>query len=526
MKTNLARYWHLFAAISVMLVLTIIPIILVEGSTGEKYTYPIDDAYVHMALARNLMRFRTWGALPVPEFTSSSSSLLWTVLLVLIGSIFGLQNLTPLVVNFVISILLLIVIDRLLLRIEKQAWLRLIILLLVIACVPLPMMVAVGMEHTLHLLLTIVYLFVAVDVLTDTPSPVLTRNSIHLLVLTPLLTCARLEGIFLVFMACVLLCVRRRFVLALLIGTAAWLPYVIYGYYSLSQGWPFLPAPILLKTLEPVPLLRKLRFFVNLIVAPRLAVLLGVLAVTFILMKCLKTWQPSLRDRLMMQLFGGTLLLHIQFARTGWFHRYEAYLMGTGVVVLGTVLLPRIRGSGVLRNLSQLTRRLAAAAVAMILVLIGFTWTPQMVEASESVFYQHIQMARFIRAYHNHSTVVVNDIGAVAYFSEANYLDVIGLANQNIATIRLTEESPNSKILEYIESENASIAMIYAVPGYLIPPADWIKIADWITPDGTPALTTVSFYAVDPAQEDLLRREIKEFESDLPSAVTVHYADN
>ena len=48
-----------------------------------RYIYPLDDAYIHLSMARNFAEFQTWGITQY-EFSSTTSSPLFTFLLALI----------------------------------------------------------------------------------------------------------------------------------------------------------------------------------------------------------------------------------------------------------------------------------------------------------------------------------------------------------------------------------------------------------------------------------------------------------
>ena len=54
--------------------------------TGGRFIYALDDAYIHMAVARTFALHGIWGCTPF-HFSSSSSSLLWTFLL---GAAYGI----------------------------------------------------------------------------------------------------------------------------------------------------------------------------------------------------------------------------------------------------------------------------------------------------------------------------------------------------------------------------------------------------------------------------------------------------
>src|SRR6185369_13670873 len=60
-------------AAAVFVALTIALVVAVRQETGAAYTYPLDDTYIHTALARNLIESHTWGINP-GEFANASTS--------------------------------------------------------------------------------------------------------------------------------------------------------------------------------------------------------------------------------------------------------------------------------------------------------------------------------------------------------------------------------------------------------------------------------------------------------------------
>jgi hypothetical protein len=62
------------------------------------FVYPLDDAYIHIAVSRNVALHGVWGISPT-VFSGASSSPLWTLLLALVVKIAGVHITTPLVLN-------------------------------------------------------------------------------------------------------------------------------------------------------------------------------------------------------------------------------------------------------------------------------------------------------------------------------------------------------------------------------------------------------------------------------------------
>jgi len=67
--------------------------------------YALDDAYIHMAMAKNLATHGVWGVTP-NGFTSSSSSPLWVLLLAVSYRLLGVTHLVPLLLNAIFAITL------------------------------------------------------------------------------------------------------------------------------------------------------------------------------------------------------------------------------------------------------------------------------------------------------------------------------------------------------------------------------------------------------------------------------------
>src|SRR5207245_7354192 len=81
--------------------------------SGGQIVYALDDAYIHMAMARNLAEHGVFGVTRY-GFTSSSSSPLWTLLLAGLFALLGPRDWLPLALNVLCAASLLAVADRVL----------------------------------------------------------------------------------------------------------------------------------------------------------------------------------------------------------------------------------------------------------------------------------------------------------------------------------------------------------------------------------------------------------------------------
>ncbi len=103
----------LAVALAVLLVLVAALVAWSLPRSGGRLVYALDDAYIHMAMARNLAEHGVFGVTRY-GFTSSSSSPLWTLLLAGLFTLLGPRGWLPLALNVLFAASLLAVADRVL----------------------------------------------------------------------------------------------------------------------------------------------------------------------------------------------------------------------------------------------------------------------------------------------------------------------------------------------------------------------------------------------------------------------------
>ena len=139
------------------------------SQTGGSFIYPVDDAYIHMQIARNLSTSGSWGII-AGEFNSASSSPLYTILLWLAFLVFGNHILIPLLINILSALVLLYMMYRWLQGQGMGRWMVMLILAAAVFITPLPLLVMTGMEHTLQCLFSFLFLFGFADWLQRRPA--------------------------------------------------------------------------------------------------------------------------------------------------------------------------------------------------------------------------------------------------------------------------------------------------------------------------------------------------------------------
>jgi hypothetical protein len=472
--------------------------------------YALDDAYIHMAMARNLAEHGVFGVTRY-GFTSSSSSPLWTLLLAGLFAIFGLRDGLPLVLNVLFAASLLAVADRVLENHGVRPHSRVLALVAIVVLTPVPPLVLVGQEHLLHATLTLAF----AGLLT------LARPRAALLLIAAALTATRYEGLLLVFIACLVLAARRRFAFAIALGVVSLLPPAVYGLVSLAHGWYALPNPVILKgalgeglsgwrCLALVPFLGG---WGELVRTSHLLALVALAGVTL-----LARWRsPSSRDGTLLIVFIGTAILHLQYARTGWFYRYEAYLVAFGIVAaavalddLGDRVRPR-----------WLPAALASAA-ALVCAVRGVRAHVETPGAVGNIYEQQIQMGRFLARYYPGASVAANDIGAIDWLADLRVLDLWGLASREMAEAKLRGRYTTAGIAELAAARGVRVAVIYErwLDGAGGVPPEWVRAGRWrVASNVVLGDRTVAFYAVDPAEAGPLGDHLRAFAPELPPGV-------
>jgi hypothetical protein len=483
--------------------------------TDGRLIYALDDAYIHMAVAKNLASRGIWGCTPF-HFSSSSSSLLWTFALGVAYRAFGVRDWTPLVLNVAFAIGSLLVADVSMARFGAPAVLRASALLGIVVAFPLAGMVLMGMEHILHLLLTIGFAAAAVLALT-TPSAeesqhLRRRRTLALCILGALLGASRYEGFFLIGLVCLAFLVRRQLTRAVSVGVAALLPIAAFGAISLAKGSYFLPNPLMVKAVGEASMVsalfkpfgsEDLAFLQNNRAMPILLVL-GVLGTVAHGLTRRGAWRPPLLFPLLL----AAMILahgHFVFSPLYWAYRYDAYLVGFGIFAAAMALVelptPRALPRGAL----------PALLVASLMPVVGDVRegiVPEAeIEGMRGTYLEEYQTAQLIQRYYPGAVVIVNDLGAVAYYTQARILDLVGLGDLEPLVIMRNTAYTSREVTAWTAPYRPKIAIVslgWSVAVPLIPP-EWLRVAVVeMPPHGHP----VGFFAVDHTESWTLRASV------------------
>ncbi len=418
--------------------------------TGNMLIYTLDDAYIHMAIARNVVTNGTYGINP-DHFQSVSSSPFWILLLAGTELLFGAYDISPLIIATVFACASVFMADIILRHYRASFWQRLIASIIFALLIPLAPLVSTGMEHTTHIFFLLVSLYGLVRWHESS-------RTLWLVVATVAISCAvltRFETLFIALPIVAVLILRKSYAVAAVFALASCMPLVLFAAYSYLNGGALLPNSLLLKGNFPSggttqEIWRALGF--KAIVALRhhkhmLFIVVALIADVWYTRRRTGGWSAAGLCLI------SAILLHMQYARTGWFHRYEGYLIAIAICYFAVRLCT-----------STFTWKtwLLPAACLCILMYRSAVAHSQIDSASRNIHDQQITMARFIREKLPHGAVVaVNDIGAVSYFGDGHIVDLWGLGDAHTALARRNHSLTTSMFDSILVANNVYAVMVY-----------------------------------------------------------------
>lgn len=529
LSARLIGHWPLFVAI-VFYFACVLALVAVGMSRSEgHFTYVLDDAYIHMAVAKNLMLHGVWG-INQSEFSSASSSILYPLLLAAVFRLIGLREWLPLAINLVFGAITVLVAYRVLKGHGLKSVAVAGVLLFLVGATPMPIVTLTGMEHLLQAAATVAFVALAAEVVvSDTVSG---KSAVYLAALAALVTGIRYEGMFLLAITCVLLVLRKRWKVAFLCAIVGMLPVVVFGFISMRHGSYFFPNPLLMKSkFEHIALwdITKLVYYaLRNMQEPHILVLcFGALVAIAIRARNGDLLRSS--KQVMLLLFIGSTAMHLTFAQIGWAFRYEAYLVATGIVVIAA----GVSGSGgalPLRIFDRASPVYSAAVGLAALALVApfaFRTGSAMLgpQAMENIYEQHFQVARFIDEYYNGQAVLANDVGVVSYLPTAHIVDLVGLGTADVTRIRRQGRFSNAWLKKYVKAKDVRLAVVHDswFAGSEGLPVGWERVGTWTVYGHVPfTAKTVSFFSVDSAETAALRQRFHAFSTRrLPARVAV-----
>ena len=476
------------------------------------YIYPLDDTYIHMAIAKNFADFNCWG-IDKYKFSSTTSSPLFTYLESAIFDVFGIHDSVPLIMNCFFGLCFIILVHTQFSKLKTIPYLLFTLLIFWLPVVFVQLLT--GMEHMLHVLLTL-GIIVCMTRYLDRPKISL---FVILCILGFLSTICRYESLFFLFPLCLIL-LRIDFLKGIYLGFFSLLPVLIYGVISINNGADFIPNSLIIKAninaqdslLDSIYTI----LFRNKYLIP---IILCNIVILYYKFKNHKSWDGFIKNACIQLTCLFTILIHGSLAKFGWLFRYESYLL----IISIFSLIPILKCFSTL-NLSDFKKPKIIFYAIMVLALIRFslersTRSYKIIrQASINIYDQQIQSSLFLNNYFYDAKVVANDIGAISYYNEIELLDLVGLGSDNIQQIKRKEKLSRFEILKsqsvqsVIQDGRFQIAIIYD-EWFTILPKNFIKKAEFkIKNNVICGSSNVSIYAIDGSLATQLSEALLDFQ--------------
>jgi hypothetical protein len=460
--------------------------------TSGHLTYSLDDPYIHLAVAENILG----GGYGVngSEYSSPSSSVAYPLVLAL-TELLRLGDWAPLVINLLAMGTAVFALGLLLARHVLNdsntslpfALLAGIAIALCMNAWGLPM---TGMEHSLHVLTVVLVMLGFAGLHQNAHAP---WWLVAAIVFMPLL---RFEGFALALASvCALFALGHRraafvSIAAISVAIGTWM--AVMHFLSL----PLLPSSVMVKSGVAANAVDGTGIFNTLkSIAENLMTSLTDRQATFLVLALgplvAGTIAAFRRGERHLAIGVGAnctvaVLAHLVFGRYGWFARYEIYIVSAAVLALFVLWRQAL--------VLPAARFVSLWLLAVLAVPYAYA-TLQTPFASRGIYEQQYQMHRFATEFWKRP-VAVNDLGYVSYRNPDFVLDLWGLGSEEVRQLkrdrRLTRESISTLLTKY----DVSLVMIYESWFRGSVPEHWERVAVMKSAPVTAASGDVSFFAV------------------------------
>jgi hypothetical protein len=442
--------------------------------------YTLDDPYIHLALARNIQE-GGYGINP-GEWASPSSSVLWPFMLALVPARYIEWG--PVVINALCCVVSACYLDLKLQQTLLPAWARTWTAFALAMGMNFLGLVMTGMEHSLQLMLVVI---AGVHI-----SSGRCNNLTYLaLGLMPLI---RYECLALTYPLLAYLALKDNATKAGITALIVTGSLIAFSWFLHSKGLPWLPCSVLAKSEMGIP------FLGNWKGQPALIALMGWLLYHF---------QRQKLELVLLLVIPA--LLYFAAGKTGWFGRYETFIVAY-LVIFGIHTLrpsPADRRASQLGNSAPWVGLICLGMAASFPTLVECTLrTPQ---GAKNIWQQQQVMAQLAKELGE--PVAVNDLGLVALRSGQPVLDLWGLGSYDALVARRAEGAASSLwIQQVMNKHDVRYAFVYD-RWFPNTPDNWIKVGELILPNKrvTPADDRVALYATSTASADKLRQALERY---------------
>jgi hypothetical protein len=501
-------------------------ILIVSGCQG-RFIFPLDDTYIHLALADQLAHGH-YGINP-GEFASPSSSPLWSFLITpFAGTSF--HPYFPVLLNAIFGILSMYFLTKMVGDLTEDktdgsgfsGWKQLLVCILLMLLCDLPSLTVLGMEHGLQILLTICCAGGFIAVVSGRPVP---SSAIAAAIIAPVV---RYEDLSLTLALAVLLFAIGQKARAIGTFVASLVPLIAFSLFLHSIGLPPLPTSVLQKSnssMDHSPLSSLIGVVrSNLVQTADDPIHRGPVILPFLF--CL--WMTA-RSRSMLEraiFLGPTLVgaLHLMLGRFGWLHRYEVYATVFQVLVITGWALTKLTHRAD-RNasspFSSASFRPSFAGLLILLLLCGGISIKAIGETpfcSMTVYRQQYQMHLFLNRFYT-GNLEVNDLGAMS-FQRRPGTYVFDLAGLGSVEAQQQKKMDPEWMQSIAKKHDIELAVIYE--HWWPVPSTWTNLGricehrrGFVILGGP----CVAVYSINPANNASIQKNLLTFASTLPPGV-------
>ena len=525
-KTERAFLLKLWGAILLLCALTLAAILYMNGGY---FTFSLDDPYIHLATAQQILHGH-YG-INTQEPAAAASSILYPFLLVPFLAL-GFGQYSALLINILAALGAGILAVRLfreaslpVARLPNLLW-GIVSALLSFGLI---LLIFMGLEHTLQIAVTLACLWGLWRFLEHGQ---LSAWWVAALVTAPLV---RYEGAALLAAGVLILVLRREWKWAAVTFLAGFGLLAGFSLFLTHLGLSPLPSSVLVKSTGAANSL-----------AGGLAGLIAAIGATLganlqnprafpLLMGLILTIWPFLDAvrrsgnpadwpaRALTGLFCALVIAaQLALGAFEWYPRYEAYALV--IAAFGAILVYR---DTVARALSSADERhvayfSAGMALLFIRTVTMFFLIPQ---AANNIYEQQYQMHRFITGFYR-APVAVNDLGWVSYDNPHYVLDLLGLGSETARRARLAHPGNAAWMQQFAVERDVELAMIYP-EWFGQVPCEWVPLgALWLSGSKVSVpVDHVTFYAIPPGDPETMRTTIRRFAATLPKGVRFDFVD-
>ncbi len=495
--------------------------------TRGHLAYVLDDAAIHLSMARNLALHGTWGVVP-HHYQSASSSPVWTLLLALFARITPRTTFeyVPLVLSAVAGAWLLVSLARAQHALATRAGHALqfaAVAAIGSGVLFIPGLALTGMEQVLHCALIVAVTVMFADAVEGA------RLSPWAYPLLAVAALTRYETAFvgagLGAAQLVALCSDRQLgepvdvrattgrVAAIAIATGG--PMLAFGLFNIAMGQELLPNSIIHKS----ALARGSNnvgygFFDSLAKLSSDPVVLVCFAAAVVYV--VATWHRGAgRNQLYATVLVVAVPMHSVLAQYGWFERYQAYLVALGVLFLLSVA-------------SETGGTRTAGIVAVTALVLTFALAPtkwhlllETPTASKNTYVQRYQAGRFLARYYDGQPVATGELGYISYFHRGPLTDVFGLGDHEVLARREQGHLDGAYFEQLVRERHVRIVVVYPFSLWNETPSSWTLVGLWRLdiPEVTAFDRVLQFWAPEKSDVERIQRQLEAWQPRLPKGI-------